>query len=146
MKYILTLLIIFTSCKTTKIYRPTIEELNTKIYVEVSLQELLQNKERYHGQFVQTKGIFHFGFEECAIYYDMNIVLGDTIIKQTEYCGLWIEFKIHDPLHSSYPDSLKNKFVTVRGYYDTTRKGHVGGCYQATLSNTYDLKIGDKED
>jgi hypothetical protein len=136
MKHCLTFLILFTACRTTKAYKPTTADINTKQYKEVSLQHLLQSKGLYHGQYIQTKGLFQFRFEESAIYYDTIFSYGDTTIKYRDYCGLWIELNTYMTYHQIL-DSLKDKLVTFKGYFDTTKTGHVGGCYRATLTDAF---------
>jgi hypothetical protein len=146
------ILAILVSCETTRVYRPTVGELNSKNYVRVSLQELYEYKGKYHGQIVETAGFFRFGFEESAIYlgneFGINsllVSLKDSTRLFGDACGIWIDFNLNHPFHQHYPpDSLKRQLVVVKGLFDTTRLGHVGGCYRATLTDTYSIRIVGK--
>jgi hypothetical protein len=145
LKPFLPIFIIAFSCKTSKILRPTIAELNARTYIVISLQDLMQNKEKYHGHFVETQGHFLLGSERRAIYSYMDIPIGDTIIEYRDFCGLWIVPNVNHPFSYSIPDSLQNRLVRLKGYFDTTKHGHIGACYEATLSNAFDFKIINKQ-
>lgn len=146
------LLTILFSCRNTKTYTPSIGELNSKKYVKVSLQELFENKELYHGQIIETEGYYHFGFEESAIYLEneftsqsTRVSLKDSTMLFPDACGIWIEFNINHPFYQHYPDSLSHQLVVVKGLFDTTKTGHVGGCYRAALTHTFGMNIARKE-
>lgn len=138
--YLLSCLLLF-SCVSTRVVSPTLVEMRAKSYEIVSLENLLKEKASFHGKYVQTEGFFNCGNEEQAIYYDIVYTYNDSTIRFREYCGLWLEFNYNDPSNCKCQDSVNKKFVTVRGYFDTTKKGHVGGCYRASLINAFDMSI-----
>lgn len=128
------------SSRSAKICRPTVE-LRKFHFAEVSLQELIENKAFYHGKLVETSGYARFGFEESAIYYDMDIPTLDSVQKFRNECGLWIKFVQQDSPDFRNLVTLNDKLVKVKGLFDTTKTGHVGGCYRAELTDAFDLVI-----
>src|ERR1700760_1953209 len=85
------------SCATTKVYSPTLSELQTRTINKVSLKELLQNKRKYQGLTIETQGELIYGFEDFSIHYYDEFQIGDTIIKQENFSGLGLE--LHRDLH-----------------------------------------------
>ena len=127
------------SCKTANVYTPSLAELNLNKFAKIPLEELLKNKGRYHGQFIETEGFFHSAAEETAIYYNSDVYFnGKAVAKYRQGCGLWLDF------YPSYPfpnHSFDSVLVSVRGFFDTTKTGHVGGCYYAALTNAYQMEV-----
>jgi|688.fasta_scaffold262261_2 hypothetical protein len=134
-------MLICCSCATFQVKSPSRDEMRSKVYKRVSLETLLSDKAIYHGRYVQTEGIFNCRFEELAVFYENTYTFDDTVVKWREFCGLWLEFNYDEPSYRGCVDSLRQKYVSVKGFFDTTKKGHVGGCYLASLTNAFDFQI-----
>src|SRR5690349_15722072 len=108
---------VYLSCKTTKVYSPKLEIVKSQNYEFVPMNKLMEQTSKYHGHYIETKGYFHYAFEECGIYYDIEFSSNDTIIKFRDPCGLWVDFHSSLPVYraSSALDSIQNKTITVRG-------------------------------
>ncbi len=133
------------SCATTKIYSPTLAELQTHTINKVSLKELLQNKRQYQGLTIETQGELIYGFEDFSIHYYDEFQIGDTIIKQENFSGLGLE--LHRDLHydQSYLESLRDKQIIVRGVFDTTDYIKISGLpEQGLLRNVFYFQPADK--
>ncbi|WP_153800592.1 hypothetical protein [Foetidibacter luteolus] len=117
----------------------TLDELNELKVIKLPLGELLENKALYHGQYIQTEGYFESCFERSALYYNHQVKLGDTIIEVKARPELWVRFNYRISLSSAGLDSLRNRLVEVKGFFDTTGKGHLN-YYEAELKNIYSIR------
>ena len=135
------LIIIAESCHSTKLYSPSFTELNNKKYEKVSIEDLTDNRGRYHGLYVETSGYILQSNEVRTLSFDRNLITTDGTITVREFCCLWLEFNTNYPYYRQYPDSLNNRLVSIKGYFDTTNLGHVSGCYAASLTKAFDLKV-----
>ncbi len=89
----------------------------------LSIDDLISNKAKYHGQYIQTAGFYRQGFEESAIYYVEHLQHSNPTIKLKEIGkGLWIDFN-HNKVSMVTLDSIQDKLVIVRGIFDTTHLG-----------------------
>jgi hypothetical protein len=104
----------------------------------VPINNLVSNKSKYHGKWVETEAYFSFGFEESGLSYDSLIKTLDGVMKFRIHNAIWIDFISSHPFSQKLPDSINNNFVRLRGYYDTTKTGHMG-LYSAELTHTYFL-------
>jgi hypothetical protein len=94
---------------------------------KISLQELILHKGKYHGHLVETQGFFHERFEERAIYYK------DKPNDKNPSNALWIYFSAKSRRTLNL-NSLQNKYVTLVGVVDTSKRGHVDA-YPCSLFN-----------
>ena len=105
----------------------------------VEINDLVSNKSKYHGKWVETEAFYSFGFEKSGLSYDSTIKTLDGYMKFRIHNAIWVEFISSHPYAQNLPDSLNNNLVRLRGYYDTTKTGHMG-LYSAELTHTYFLK------
>jgi hypothetical protein len=104
----------------------------------VPINNLVSNKSQYHGKWVETEAYYSFGFENSGLSYDSLIKTLDGDMKFRIHNAIWVEFISSHPYSQNLPDSINNKLVRLRGYYDTTKTGHMG-LYSAELTHTYFL-------
>jgi len=111
----------------------------------VPLRKLLTEREKYHGQVVETEGHFSFGFERSALYYDSVFSFSDGSLRVRMYGdALWIEMHPKHPYYFHMPDTLQDRFIRVRGTVDTSHHGHTG-MYTAGLLNVYYMNSRQQE-
>lgn len=107
---------------------PNIQKRKKHLVKNVSLEDLVVNKAKYHGQIIQTQGYFFERFEERAVYSDNKITN-----NRNPKAAVWIQFSANAKRRFNF-DSLSTKYITIRGIVDTTKKGHVGA-YPCSLFN-----------
>ena len=127
------------TCKTTKEVSLSIADLDNKPIEVVQINDLVTKKSTYHGKWVETEGYYSFGFEKSELSYDLALTL-DGNLKFRVYNAIWVEFHHSHPYYFRHPDSINHKFVRVRGYFDTTKTGHLGS-YSSEITNTYLMQI-----
>lgn len=79
-----------------------------------------------HGQLVRVEGVFHYNFEDVAIY-----PLSDRSADHALWLGSFINVANENTLNN-----LNGKHIVLAGKIDTTGKGHFGA-YIATLDSIY---------
>ena len=104
----------------------------------VQINELVSNKSKYHGEWIETEGYYSFGFERSELSYDSTFKLIDGSITSRIHNALWIEFSPQFKNHSKISKNANTAYVRVQGFLDTTQRGHMG-IYSAELTNTYSM-------
>jgi hypothetical protein len=124
---IFTLTAFMFSCTTTKVYSPTLAELQAKTLSTIPLKELLQNKVKYQGQIIETEGELIYGFEDFSLHYYDEFQIGDKTIRQQNFSGLGLE--LHHDLHfdQTYLKNLNDKLIRVKGVFDTMNYEKLSG-------------------
>jgi len=118
----------------------TLEQIGSMPFLFVDVNDLVKNKSKYHGKWVETEAYFSKGFEKSELSYDSTIMTTDGTLTFRVPNALWVEFHYSHPYYQKVPDSINHKLVRVRGFFDTTKTGHLG-YYSAELSEAYFMKI-----
>lgn len=118
------------SCHTSPKYSFRIPALDTSIKAtSISIDDLAKNYQQYHGQYIETEGIFYNAFEDVAVYTGKNFWTG-------ERKGFWVDTDPNLNIDSKSFESMDGKRVRIKGIIDTTSKGHLS-YYVATIRNIY---------
>jgi hypothetical protein len=118
------------SCKTSPKLTFKVSGLYTEIKpTKITISKLADDYKSYQGQYVETSGIFYWGFEEFAINTDKNLLTGET--KQ-----FWLGTDRGLNIDNASLDKMNGKRITIKGIIDTTKKGHLNS-YLATISKIY---------
>ena len=121
------------SCKEKTKFHLEIPALNSSVEVQqLSIKQLSKRYKLLDGQYVETEGIFKWGFEELAIY--------PSQYASTEI-SIWLEPHLDLLPEKEWNNLIKlaGKKIIVRGRIDTNSRGHLGQ-YLTTITNIYYLK------
>jgi hypothetical protein len=120
----------FVSCKTFPNNTFSVTNLDTTIKAKkISISELAKYYKSYHGQYIETTGRFHEGFEEFAIYTNKNVLTGEAD-------AFWLSYDEKLNIDNASFDKMNGKIVTIKGRLDTLHKGHLSG-YLATIGEIH---------
>ena len=107
----------FTSCKTAPKMKLSISRLDSIIKPrKVSINDLARNYKSYHGQYVETTGLFYAAFEQFAIYAGKEI-------WSNKASGFWLDINNELNIDDAAIDKMNETNITIKGLVDTTRKG-----------------------
>jgi hypothetical protein len=95
-------------------------------------EDLLKSPEKYHGQWVDIKGIMHKRSEDKAIYLTASSPATEAI---------WIEYTKLEMTVEDF-DNLDGKKVRVRGTFDKEDKGRLGQ-YAGSLKKMVIMEIAE---
>jgi hypothetical protein len=101
---------------------------DTSAIIKISMVELLENLEKYHGRWVETEGDFYFGFELCLLWCDKPAF-------KKAVPALWIRLNGFGGNYDTYSKINKAK-VRVKGLIDVKQHGH-SDIYPATIDKTF---------
>lgn len=93
--------------------------------IQIPIKGLARHYKKYQGQYIETVGRFYGGFEDFAIYPDKTIF-------ESHPNGFWLDVDRHLQFGPEYWSELCNSKIKIRGWLDTSTKGHLGG-YLATI-------------
>lgn len=99
--------------------------------IKVSLVELKENLEKYDGKYIETEGIFSYGFETIAI--------SGSGPSDNRIVAFWLEFDAIPSLRTEV-HRLANHRIRIRGKLDKSNTGHLNG-YTATITGICYLKL-----
>jgi hypothetical protein len=110
----------------------------------VHIETLVRNIKKYHGQTIQTRGLFECGFEMSAIFpakpiYDNGkfTYAVKVLVDVHSWPGIWVNFDsryISGQVIEHYSFRHSQRLITIQGTIDTTQTGHMG-MYLAGITN-----------
>jgi hypothetical protein len=102
--------------------------------VLVSLLNLIQHPDEYHGKRISVAGFATFEFEGKAIYPSK-----DDYERADTKKALWIEVKLTEPVRG------KNKqYVIVEGTFDKNSLGHLK-MFAGTITDIQRIELKDSD-
>lgn len=132
--------IYLTNCQSNSKLSQTLDQVKDNPVVIAQINDLVTNKSKYHGKWVETVAYYSYGFEKSELYYDSTLPTLDGKLNFRVYHAIWVEFHYSHPYAQHLPDSVNHKLVRIRGKYDSTKTGHLG-YYSAGITNTYLMKV-----
>jgi hypothetical protein len=96
---------------------------------KISLSDAERVK-KSNGLFVEIDGVFHYAFEDVALYPFKSSDSKDA---------MWVEFDIRKNISDSLIEKFNNKRVSITGKVNISSKGHLNS-YMATLDSTICIK------
>ena len=83
----------------------------------------------YHGEYIETSGIFYSAFEQFAIFTKRRSIIGGAR-------AFWLDTNRGLEINSDLFEKMNGKTIHIKGRIDTTRTGHMGQ-YLATIEEIY---------
>ena len=81
----------------------------------------------YHGEYIETSGIFYSAFEQFAIL---------TKKRSGGSRAIWLDTNRDLKINSDLFEKMNGNTIHIKGRIDTTRTGHMGQ-YLATIEEIY---------
>lgn len=121
------LILVICSCENSPELTIKTSGIDTAIKpIKVSLSELVIHYKNYQGKYIETSGEFHTAFEEFAIYTDKSLMTGEA-------GGFWLNADKSLEISRDSFYTMNGKRIIIRGFVDTTDKGHLE-MYLAAIS------------
>lgn len=89
----------------------------------IKLRKVLNAPEEYNGKQVEVIGIFHYRFEDVALYKKRH---------SDQDQAVWVD--LTNAANEQTLEALHNRRVTIKGTFDMTDNGHLGA-YAGTLKD-----------
>ncbi len=126
------------ACEVSKTHRIAKTQCEKASFLPLKFSDLIHNKAKYHGTLVETQGYCRFGFERSRLRFDTVSFSWDRDSDYLSYYSdIWLEFG--PSVSYKTLDSLNEKFVIVKGLYDTSKHGHIGA-YFAEIIDICEIK------
>jgi len=125
---IIFIVIVLGACKHSTRFIFQVQQPDSIQAVHVPISKLAINYKNYQGKYIETSGRFYQSFEEFAIYTDEPFT--------SERKGFWLDMDHRLKIDDDYFTKISGKRVIIKGYIDTSSKGHLG-LYQATIKGIY---------